>query len=141
MGRMARAHFCSFLLAARIDEKIPLLQYTGTSRNEGAPRVGFTRGGLFHAQGIELFGWVGDSELLRQHEAERSKVTMPQVPSSRTGVRRERVQGERWRLERQHLPRQQRCTRGRQANGSWPGPANRKRRRARTEPERRCAGR
>ena len=70
---MAQVHFCSFLLTVFVDEKIPLLQYTGTLRNEGAPRVGFTRGGLFHAQGIELFGQVGDPELLRQHEASTSE--------------------------------------------------------------------
>ena len=116
-GRLAQVHFCSFLLTVFVDEKIPLLQYTGTSGNEGAPRVGFTRGGLFHDQGIELFGRVGDSELLRQHEAERSKVTMPPVLSSRIGVRRERVQGERWRLERRRLQRQQRCMQRKQADG------------------------
>ena len=29
---------------AAIDERIPLLRYSGLLRNEGAPRVGFTRG-------------------------------------------------------------------------------------------------
>jgi hypothetical protein len=36
-GRVAQVHFCSFLLTASTDERIPLLQYTGTLRNEGCP--------------------------------------------------------------------------------------------------------
>jgi len=43
---VAQVHFCSFFLTASIDERIPLLQYTGTLRNEGAPGVSFTPGGL-----------------------------------------------------------------------------------------------
>jgi len=43
---MAQAHFCSVVLTAFIDEWIRLLEYTETLRNVGAPRVGFTRGGL-----------------------------------------------------------------------------------------------
>ena len=54
-GRVARAHFCSFLLTASIEERIPLLQYTGTLSFEGAPRVGFTRGSLYPAVTIDLF--------------------------------------------------------------------------------------
>jgi len=34
----------SFCLTAHIGERIPLLQSTGSLRNEGAPRVGLTRG-------------------------------------------------------------------------------------------------
>jgi hypothetical protein len=34
---VARAHFCSILLTASTNERIPLLQYTGPLRNEGCP--------------------------------------------------------------------------------------------------------
>ena len=37
----------SFYETAIIDERIPLLQYSGALGNEGAPRVDFTRGGLY----------------------------------------------------------------------------------------------
>jgi hypothetical protein len=43
---VARALFCYFLSTACIDERIPLLQYTATYRNDGAPRVGFLRVGV-----------------------------------------------------------------------------------------------
>jgi hypothetical protein len=56
-GRVAQALFCSFLLTASIDESIRLLQYTGTLRSEGAPRVGFTRGGLRHAERFKTLLW------------------------------------------------------------------------------------
>jgi hypothetical protein len=52
-GRVARASVCSFLLPATIEERIPLLQYTATYGDEGAPRVGFTRGGFSDAESIE----------------------------------------------------------------------------------------
>ena len=35
------------------DESIPLQKLTGGDRNEGAPRVGVTRGVFEHAEGIE----------------------------------------------------------------------------------------
>jgi hypothetical protein len=41
------------VLTATIGERIPLLQYTATYRDEGAPRVGFTRGGFSNAERIE----------------------------------------------------------------------------------------
>ncbi len=46
VGRMARASVCSFLLTASIEERIPLLQYTVTYRNEGHPNssIHFTPG-------------------------------------------------------------------------------------------------
>src|SRR6266851_9918214 len=37
----------SIHLRAVIEERIPLLQYAGSLRKEGAPRVGFTRGSLY----------------------------------------------------------------------------------------------
>jgi hypothetical protein len=37
----------SFYLTAPIDERMQLLQSTGSLRNEGAPRLGFTRGSLY----------------------------------------------------------------------------------------------
>jgi hypothetical protein len=37
----------SFYLTASIDERMQLLQSTGSLRNEGAPRLGFTRGSLY----------------------------------------------------------------------------------------------
>jgi hypothetical protein len=40
----------SFFLTLPIDEWIPLLQYSGTLRNEGAPRAGFTPEGLCDAE-------------------------------------------------------------------------------------------
>jgi hypothetical protein len=52
-----------FRLTALIDERIPLLQYTVTCRNEGAPRVGFTRGGFSYAEGFETLLWTRRSAL------------------------------------------------------------------------------
>jgi hypothetical protein len=46
----------SFHMAASIGERIPLLQYAGSIGNEGASRVGFTRGELCHAAIIHLVG-------------------------------------------------------------------------------------
>ncbi len=45
-----------------IDERIPLLRYTATYRNEGAPRVGFTRGGFSYAERFETL-WTRRSAL------------------------------------------------------------------------------
>src|SRR5208283_835653 len=42
---------CCFLWA-RIDERIPLQKLTGEDRNEGAPRVGVTRGVFAYAEGV-----------------------------------------------------------------------------------------
>ena len=70
--------------------------------NARVPHASVSRvGSLFHAQGIELFGRVGDPEFLRQHEAVCSKVTMPKVPSSRIAVRMVRFRVARWRQARQ----------------------------------------
>jgi hypothetical protein len=47
LGRtVARALSSSFRLTIGSDERIPLLQNTARYRNEGAPCVGFTRGGV-----------------------------------------------------------------------------------------------
>ena len=40
-------------LSTRIDERIPFQKLTGQDRNEGAPRVGVTRGVFEHDEGIE----------------------------------------------------------------------------------------
>ena len=59
---MAQARFFSFHLTASTDERIPLLQYTGTLRNEGVPHAsGFTRGGLSYAKRFEAILWTGPS--------------------------------------------------------------------------------
>src|SRR5713226_3231013 len=60
-GRVARAASCSFLLTASMAQSIPPLEFTGELRNEGAPRVGFTRGGLHHAEGFEALLWTWPS--------------------------------------------------------------------------------
>src|SRR5579864_6258141 len=60
-GRVARTASCSFLLTASMAQSIPPLEFTGELRNEGAPRVGFTRGGLHHAEGFEALLWTRPS--------------------------------------------------------------------------------
>jgi hypothetical protein len=44
----------SFHLTATINERIPLLHYTGPLRTKGAPRVGFTRESLYLTVTIDL---------------------------------------------------------------------------------------
>ncbi len=51
----------SFFLTLPIDERIPLLQHSGTLRNEGAPRAGFTREGLLHAERFGALLWTRPS--------------------------------------------------------------------------------
>ena len=51
----------SFFLTVPIDERIPLLKYTRTLRNKGAPRAGFTRGGLCHAERFGALLWTRPS--------------------------------------------------------------------------------
>src|SRR6266566_3243614 len=55
LGRVAQVHFCSFLMTASTDERIPLLQYTGTLRNEDAPRVRFYAWGFVSCQRHRTF--------------------------------------------------------------------------------------
>ena len=61
---MAQAHLCALHLTASLDERIPLLQYTATYRNGGAPRVGFTRGGLVMPKGLKRYYGRGDLHFL-----------------------------------------------------------------------------
>src|SRR6266436_6877073 len=51
----------SFFLTLPIDERIPLLQYSRTLRNKGAPRAGFTRGDLCHAERFGALLWTRPS--------------------------------------------------------------------------------
>jgi hypothetical protein len=64
---VARASICSFLLTAPIDERIPLLQYTAMYKDEGAPRVSFTRGFFLMSKGLKrYYGRPGGAEDLLQ---------------------------------------------------------------------------
>jgi len=54
----------SFYLTTPIEERIPLLQSTGSLRNEGAPRVGVTRGGLYLTVTIDPVRAGGPGSLL-----------------------------------------------------------------------------
>jgi hypothetical protein len=56
-----RGSLFSFFLTLPIDERIPLLQHSGTLRNERAPRAGFTREGLCHAERFGALLWTRPS--------------------------------------------------------------------------------
>ncbi len=54
-GRVAQKSTCGSCVvhSAEDAERIPLLEFTAEEWNEGAPRVGLTRGGLSYAERIE----------------------------------------------------------------------------------------
>src|SRR5713226_5355231 len=51
--RVAQAFFTTPVLTPGIEKRIPLLEFTAEDWNEGAPRVGLTRGGLSYAERFE----------------------------------------------------------------------------------------
>jgi len=62
--RVARVLNCSSILTASIGERIPLSHSTRTSGDEGATRVGLTRGSFRHAKRFEALLGCGDLHFL-----------------------------------------------------------------------------